>query len=60
MIQMLMIVGAFVFLVSVYGAVMVGGHLLEQLARESADFSTRAPGPMTDAPSKSDTQAVAP
>lgn len=33
MTQVLVIVGVFVFFVSVYGAVMIGGHLLEQLGR---------------------------
>jgi hypothetical protein len=33
MTQVLMMVGVFVFFVSVYGAVMVGGHLLEELER---------------------------
>jgi len=28
---LLMVVGLFVFFISVYGAVMVGGHLLEEL-----------------------------
>jgi len=31
MTELLMIVGVFVFFISVYGAVMVGGHLLEEL-----------------------------
>lgn len=33
MTQILIIVGLVVFFISVYGAVMVGGHLLEELAR---------------------------
>ena len=55
----LMFVGVFVFFVSVYGAVMIGGHLLEQLASESADSAKPTPGSMSDAPSQSDTQDVA-
>ena len=36
--ELLMSVGAVVFFISVYGAVMVGGHLLEQLEElESVD-----------------------
>lgn len=31
MIELLIGVGVFVFFISVYGAVMVGGHLLEEL-----------------------------
>jgi len=31
MTEVLLIVGVFVFFISVYGAVLVGGHLLEQL-----------------------------
>ena len=33
MTQVLLIVGSFVFLVSVYGVVVVGGHLLKELQR---------------------------
>jgi hypothetical protein len=33
MTEVLVIVGVFVFFVSVYGAVMIGGHVLEQLER---------------------------
>jgi hypothetical protein len=40
MTELLMAVGVFVFFISVYGAVMVGGHLLEEL--EQAD---RNPAP---------------
>lgn len=31
MTQILVVVGVFVFFISVYGVVMVGGHLLEEL-----------------------------
>jgi hypothetical protein len=33
MTQVLIVIGVFVFFISVYGAVMVGGHLLEELQR---------------------------
>ncbi|MEO6570539.1 MAG: hypothetical protein ABIO83_03240 [Ilumatobacteraceae bacterium] len=34
MIEILFIVGVFVFFISVYGAVVIGGHLLEELGGE--------------------------
>lgn len=42
MTQVLIVVGVFVFFGSVYGAVMVGGHLLEELERAEST-SERAP-----------------
>lgn len=47
MTQVLIIIGVFVFFISVYGTVMVGGHLLEELARaeptpESAPVAARS------------------
>ena len=59
MTQLLMIVGVFVFFLSVYGAVMIGGHLLEELASDSDDTVTPAPGSRSAATSTSDAQAVA-
>lgn len=48
--QALLIVGVFVFFISVYGAVMVGGHLLAELGRaepapESPPVSSRSADP---------------
>lgn len=44
MTEVLVAVGAFVFFISVYGAVMVGGHLLEELELvETAPAPTPAP-----------------
>ena len=34
--EILFIIGVFVFFISVYGAVMVGGHLLEELERDQS------------------------
>ncbi len=51
MTELLMIVGVFVFFISVYGAVMVGGHLLEEL--EQAD-----PQPAPPTPSRQDDPRV--
>lgn len=45
MTELLLIVGLFVFFISVYGAVMVGGYLLEEL--EQAD-QTPAPHSSSD------------
>ena len=44
MTELLIAVGVFVFFISVYGAVMVGGHLLEEL--EQADQNP-APRPQS-------------
>lgn len=43
MTEVLVAVGAFVFFISVYGAVMVGGHLLEEL-----ELVDTAPAPSRD------------
>lgn len=43
MTQVLVVVGVFVFFISVYGAVMVGGHLLAELQRSE---STPEPEPV--------------
>ena len=43
MTEILFIIGVFVFFISVYGAVMVGGHLLEELEHDQSEpnrFST--------------------
>jgi hypothetical protein len=37
MIELLFIVGVFVFFISVYGAVMVGGYLLEELQQNEPE-----------------------
>jgi hypothetical protein len=52
MTQVLIIVGVFVFFISVYGAVMVGGHLLEELER-----AERTPEPAPVAARSADTVA---
>ena len=36
MTEVLFIIGVFVFFISVYGAVMVGGHLLEELEHDQS------------------------
>ncbi len=36
MTEILFIIGVFVFFISVYGAVMVGGHLLEELEHDQS------------------------
>lgn len=48
MIEILFIVGVFVFFISVYGAVMVGGHLLEELGEEEPE-PNRFPRDASDA-----------
>lgn len=50
MTQLLVIIGVFVFFISVYGAVMVGGHLLEEL-EASGEAPGNAPAPTGPAPS---------
>lgn len=42
--ELLMIVGVFVFFISVYGAVMVGGHLLEELEQIPQNPAPRPQG----------------
>jgi hypothetical protein len=46
--QLLMIIGVFVFFISVYGAVIVGGHLLTELEQD-ADVAGPDPGDHLDA-----------
>lgn len=41
MTDLLMIVGVIVFFISVYGAVMVGGHLLDHVAQAGDQTSLR-------------------
>jgi hypothetical protein len=49
---LLMVVGVFVFFISVYGAVMVGGHLLEEL-----ELADQQPAPRPQ--SQEDDQRIA-
>lgn len=49
MTQLLFIVGIFVFFLSVYGAVMIGGYLLADSASDWDDFVTPASDSTTDA-----------
>ena len=43
MTELLLIVGAFVFFISVYGAVMLGGHLLAQLENDPVEIAGSEP-----------------
>ena len=45
MTQLLIVVGVFVFFISVYGAVLVGGHLLAELDHETAVVDPHLPAP---------------
>ncbi len=58
MMQVLFVIGVFVFFISVYGAVMVGGHLLEELqaADETPDM---APAPTGPAPAAARSNGIA-
>jgi hypothetical protein len=56
MTEVLIVVGVIVFFISVFGAVMVGGHLLEEL--EHAEATTaRAPATARAADTSSTTTA---
>lgn len=59
MTELLMFVGVFVFFISVYGAVMVGGYLLEVIALEEADDAALVPGSLIDPPPKVETTPLA-
>jgi hypothetical protein len=56
MTEVLVIVGVLVFFISVFGAVMVGGHLLEELERAEAT-PERAPVAVRSADTASSTIA---
>jgi hypothetical protein len=58
MTQLLVIIGVFVFFISVYGAVMVGGHLLEELEASGAT-PDEAPAPTGPAPSTTGLTGIA-